>query len=276
VATIIVSYYYSLPSLKPVVKFNMQQLILLLPSLLLGCGFPAFLIGFYSIRIWESRLRSLSLSFVGSGSSGSGCEKPKSKHKKDRKDRDRDRRRETWDKPGRGKSTSLSSSSVKKIVTRSILGPLSTSVDVVSPSGQTISVSVEGVPPSTIPNVVCPLAKGAADPSVLAPDVSQTPLTNPDSAAPASKNMEIFRGLTELELIKLLEQLQEQVPAPVLSTTSGAPEEASRGTSFQMSSVTEIRNTIRLDTIPPPGFQPRLMLHQQPNSRIFSCGRYRK
>jgi hypothetical protein len=45
----------------------MQQLILLLTSFLLGCGFPSFLIGFYSIRIWESRLRSLS--FVGSGSS---------------------------------------------------------------------------------------------------------------------------------------------------------------------------------------------------------------
>jgi hypothetical protein len=49
----------------------MQQLIMLPTSFLLGCGFPAFLIGFYSnsIRIWESRLRSWSLSFVGSGSS---------------------------------------------------------------------------------------------------------------------------------------------------------------------------------------------------------------
>jgi hypothetical protein len=47
----------------------MQQLILLLTSFLLGCGFPAFLIGLDSTRIWESRLRSLSLSFVGSGSS---------------------------------------------------------------------------------------------------------------------------------------------------------------------------------------------------------------
>jgi hypothetical protein len=85
----------------------MQQLILLLTSFLLGCGFPAFLIGFYSIRIWEACLRSLSLSFVGSGSSGSGREKPRSKHKKDRKDRDRVRRRETGNKPGREKSASL-------------------------------------------------------------------------------------------------------------------------------------------------------------------------
>jgi hypothetical protein len=44
----------------------MQQLILLLTSFLLACGFPAFLIGFYSIRIWESRLRSLSISSVSS------------------------------------------------------------------------------------------------------------------------------------------------------------------------------------------------------------------
>jgi hypothetical protein len=53
----------------------MQQLILLLTSFLLGCGFPAFLIGFYSIRIWESHLLSLSMSFVGSDSSGSGHER---------------------------------------------------------------------------------------------------------------------------------------------------------------------------------------------------------
>jgi hypothetical protein len=112
---------------------------------------------------------------------------------------------------------------------------------------------VEGIPPSTIPIVVCPLANGAADPTVSVPDISQIPLTNPDSAAQASKNLEVFRGLSELELLKLLEQLPEQVPAPVLSTTSGAPEEASRGTSFQTGSVTEIRNTIRLDTTPPAG-----------------------
>jgi hypothetical protein len=97
------------------------------------------------------------------------------------------------------------------------------SVDVVSPNGQTISVSVEGIPPSTIPDVVCPLVKGVADPAVSAPDVSQIPLTNPDSAAPASKNLEVFRGLSELDLLKLLEQLQEQV---LPSTISGAPEEA--------------------------------------------------
>jgi hypothetical protein len=143
-------------------------------------------------------------------------------------------------------------------------------VDVVSPSGQTVGVSVEGVPPSTIPNVVCPLAKGAADPAVSAPDVGQIPLTNPDSAAPASKNLEVFRGLSELELLKLLEQLQEQVPAP--STTSGAPEEARRGTSFQTTSVTEIGNTICLDTTPPPGFQPRLISHQEHISGVCPAG----
>jgi hypothetical protein len=96
-------------------------------------------------------------------------------------------------------------------------------------------------------------------------------LTNPDSAAPASKNLEVFRGLSDLELLKLLEQLQEQVPAPVPSTTSGAPEEARCDTSFQTTSVTEIGNTIRLDTTPPPGFKPRLILHQEPISE-----RYRK
>jgi hypothetical protein len=126
---------------------------------------------------------------------------------------------------------------VKKIVTRSILGPLSTSVDVVSPCGQTVSISVEGVPPSTILNVVCPLAKGAADPAVSAPDIIHIPLTSPDSAAPASKNLEVSRGLSELDLLKLLEQLHEQVPAPFPSSTSGAPEEARCGTSFQTSNV---------------------------------------
>jgi hypothetical protein len=52
-------------------------------------------------------------------------------------------------------------------LTKSILGPKSTSVDVVSPGGQTISVSVEGVSPSTTPDVVCPLAKGVVDVRVL-------------------------------------------------------------------------------------------------------------
>jgi hypothetical protein len=97
-------------------------------------------------------------------------------------------------------------------------------------------------------------------------------LINPDSAAQASKNMEVFRGLSELELLKPLEQLQEQVPAPVLPTTSGAPGEASRGTSFQTSSVTEIGNTLRLDTTPPPGFHPRLILHQESISGFSPVG----
>jgi hypothetical protein len=97
-------------------------------------------------------------------------------------------------------------------------------------------------------------------------------LTNPELAALTSKNLEVFRGLSELEILKLLGQLQEQVSAAVLSTTSGAPEEASRGTSFQTCSVTEIGNTIRLDTTPPPGFQPRLILHQESISGFSPAG----
>jgi hypothetical protein len=50
-------------------------------------------------------------------------------------------------------------------------------------------------------------------------------LTNPDSAASAGRNLEVLRGLSELELLKLLGQLQEQGSAPVLPPTSGAPEE---------------------------------------------------
>jgi hypothetical protein len=102
----------------------MQQLILLLTSFLLGCGFPAFLIGFYSVRIWVSRFRSYSLSFAGSDSSGSGHDKAKSKHKKSRRDRSKDRRKETGgDRPGREKLHSPTFSSSKRVVTRSILGP---------------------------------------------------------------------------------------------------------------------------------------------------------
>jgi hypothetical protein len=85
-------------------------------------------------------------------------------------------------------------------------------------------------------------------------------------------NLEVFRGLSELELLKLLEQLQEQVPAPVLSSTSSVLEEVRYGTSFQTSSVTEIGNTIRLETTPPPDFQPRLMLHQEPISGFSPAG----
>jgi hypothetical protein len=55
-----------------------------------------------------------------------------------------------------------------------------------------------------------PPAKGVTDPTALVSDASQFPLTNPDSAAPAERNLEVFRGLSELESIKLLGQLQEQ------------------------------------------------------------------
>jgi hypothetical protein len=81
---------------------------------------------------------------------------------------------------------------LQRILAKSILGPRPTSVDVVSPGGQTISVSVEGVPPSTIPDVVCPLAKGVTNPAVSVPDASPLPLTNPDSAASAGRNLEVL------------------------------------------------------------------------------------
>jgi hypothetical protein len=97
-------------------------------------------------------------------------------------------------------------------------------------------------------------------------------LTNPDSAAPAGRNLEVFRGLSELDLLKLLGQLHEQGSAPVLSSTSGAPEEVGRSTSFQMYSVPVTGNTIRLDTTPPPGFQPRLIVHQVSISGFSPCG----
>jgi hypothetical protein len=217
----------------------------------------------------------LSMSFVGSDTSSR--ERHRSKHRKDCRDRDRDRRRETDDKAARENATSLFSSSGKKIVTRSILGPRSTSVDVVLPSGQTVGVSVEGVPPYTIPDVVCPLAKGVADPAVSAPDASQLPLTNPDSVATADRNLEVFRGLSELDLLKLLGQLHEQGYAPVLSSTYGAPEEDRRSTSFQTSSVPVPGNTIRLDTTPPPGFSTKKVdCTPGVHFRFFSCGRYRK
>jgi hypothetical protein len=56
------------------------------------------------------------------------------------------------------------------MVTRSILEPISTLVDVVSPDGKTLSVSVEGIPPSTAPKIVLPSGKGIPDPAASAPD----------------------------------------------------------------------------------------------------------
>jgi hypothetical protein len=108
----------------------MQQLILLLTSFLLGCGFPVFLIGFYSVQIWESRLRSYSfysvqiwesrlrsysLSFADSDSSVSGRDKAKSKHMKFRRDRSKDWHNKTGgDSLGREKSQSPTFSSSKR------------------------------------------------------------------------------------------------------------------------------------------------------------------
>jgi hypothetical protein len=105
------------------------------------------------------------------------------------------------------------------------------------------------------------------DPAV--PDVSQFPLTNPDSAASAERNLEVLRGLSELELIKLLGQLQGQGSAPVpLPSTSGAPEEVGRSTSPQTFSVPITGNTIRLDITPPP----RLMAYQESTSGFSPAG----
>jgi uncharacterized protein YcgL (UPF0745 family) len=112
----------------------------------------------------------------------------------------------------------------------------------------------EGVPPSRIPDVVCPPAKGVTDPAASVPDAIRLPLTNPDSAASADRNLELLRGLSELEILKLLEQLHEQGFAPVLPPpTSGVPEEVGRSTSFQTFRVPVTGNAIRLDTTPPPG-----------------------
>jgi hypothetical protein len=53
------------------------------------------------------------------------------------------------------------------------------------------------------------------------------------------------------------------------SSTSGAPEKVRCVTSFQTSSVTETGNTICMVTTLPPGFQPRLILHQESISGYF-------
>jgi hypothetical protein len=75
---------------------------------------------------------------------------------------------------------------------------------------------------------LCPPAKAVTDPALSVPDASQLPLTNPDSAASAERNLEVLRGLSELELIKLLEQPQGQGSVPVFPPTSGAPEVVGR------------------------------------------------
>jgi hypothetical protein len=114
-----------------------------------------------------------------------------------------------------------------------------------------------------VPDVVCPPANGVTDPAASVPDERHFPLTNPDSTAPAERNLEVFRGLSELELIKLLGQLQELGSASVpLPPTSGVPEEVGRSTSPHAFSVPVTGNTIRLDTMP-PGFQPRLIAYQE-------------
>jgi hypothetical protein len=83
----------------------------------------------------------------------------------------------------------------------------------------------------------------------------------------------VLRGLSELELVKLLGQLQEQVSAPVpLPPTSGAPEEAGHSTSPQTFSVPATGNTIRLDATPPPSFQPRLIAYQESTSGFCPAG----
>jgi hypothetical protein len=72
-----------------------------------------------------------------------------------------------------------------------------------------ISLSVEGVPPSTTSNAVSPLGNGMngrTDPAAPVSDFGQTPLPIPDCFA--SKSLEVLRGLTESEMFKLLGQLQ--------------------------------------------------------------------
>jgi hypothetical protein len=98
-------------------------------------------------------------------------------------------------------------------------------------------------------------------------------LTNPDAAASAERNLEVLRGLSELEILKHLGQLHEEGFAPVLPPpTSGAPEEVWRSTSFQTFRVPVTGNTIRLDTTPPPGFPPRLINHQESTSGFSPAG----
>jgi hypothetical protein len=146
---------------------------------------------------------------VSSDSSGSGQNTSKKrrnqKDKECRQEKARDRlARETIPERHLSVSASLFSSS-KKIGVQSILrGPKPTSIDVVSPGGQTVGVSVEGVPPSTAPDVACPPAKGVTDPATSVSDANRPPLTKPDSAAPAERNLEVLRGLSELDLIKVL------------------------------------------------------------------------
>jgi hypothetical protein len=95
----------------------------------------------------------------------------------------------------------------------------------------------------------------------------------PDSAASTSQSLEVLRGLTESEIFKLLGELQEQVPGPIPSATSGAPEVGSCSTSLQMiSNIANIGNAIHLDMTPPPGFQPRLVLHQEAISGFALAG----
>jgi hypothetical protein len=82
----------------------------------------------------------------------------------------------------------------------------------------------------------------------------------------------VLRGLSEFDILKLLGQLQEQVRGPIPTTTSGPPEEGSCGTSLQTSSFANLGNIIRLDTTPSPGFQHRLVLHQEAISGLPHMG----
>jgi hypothetical protein len=124
------------------------------------------------------------------------------------------------DRPGREKSPSPTFSSMKRMVTRSILEHLSTLGEVRSPGGQTIRVFVEGDPPSTTPKAGSLLDKGGLIPQ-------HRPLTSVRSLYPFQSllSLEVLRGLSENW------QLQEPVPEPILTTTSGLLEEGSCGTS---------------------------------------------
>jgi hypothetical protein len=52
----------------------------------------------------------------------------------------------------------------------------------------------------------------------------------------------VLRGLSEFDILKLLGQLQEQVPGPIPTANSGPPEDGGCGPSLQTSSFTDLGN----------------------------------
>jgi hypothetical protein len=164
-------------------------------------------------------------------------------------------------------------SSCKKIVTQSSLrGPKSLSVDVVSPGGQTVKCVCGGG--STLYGTWCGLLSGQrGDRSrSIGPWRKSAPFDQPRFRCSGGVER-VLRVLSERDLFKLLGLLQEQGSAPVpLPPISGVLEEAGCSTSPQTFSVPFAGNTIRLDTTPPPGFQPRLITCQESTSGFSPAG----